>query len=309
MWCGMELRHLRYFVALGEELNFTRAAERLHIAQPPLSQQIRQLEDELGVTLLQRTSRPIRLTAAGLLFLDRARALLSALDQAVADTRRIGRGQTGRLAIGFVGSAMFVGLPEIVSAYREGHPGVELVLNEMLAPEIAEALRQRRIDVGFSRPALLPEAGFAQRVLMQESYVAALPQHHRCAGRHEIRLAELSDDDFILYPSRPEPTVTGLIQATCAASGFTPRIAQEVLHLQTAIGLVAAGAGVSLVPLAVARAQTGRGVVFVPVGSPAVVVPLSVVWREDDVSPSLRHLLALVDARWHDPEDEKVGQV
>lgn len=304
----MELRHLRYFVALGEELNFTRAAERLHIAQPPLSQQIRQFEEELGVTLLQRNSRPIRLTAAGLLFLDRARALLASLDQTITDTRRIGRGQTGRLAIGFVGSAMFVGLPDAISACRERYPDVELVLNEMLAPEIADALRLRRIDVGFSRPALLPEAGFAQRVLMMESYVAALPQHHRCANEKEIKLAELSDDDFILYPSRPEPTVTGLIQATCATAGFTPRIAQEVLHLQTAIGLVAVGAGVSLVPLAVARAQTGRGVVFVPVTSPTVVAPLSVVWREDDMSPSLRQFLALVDARWDASDDQTVNQ-
>jgi LysR family transcriptional regulator, benzoate and cis,cis-muconate-responsive activator of ben and cat genes len=304
----MELRHLRYFVALGEELNFTRAAERLHIAQPPLSQQIRQLEEELGVTLLQRNSRPIRLTAAGLLFLDRARDLLSSLDQAIADTRRIGRGQTGRLAVGFVGSAMFVGLPEIVSACRDRYPDVELALYEMLAPEIAEALRQRRIDVGFSRPPLLAEAGFAQRVLMQEPYVAALPQQHRFAGRKEILLADLSDDDFVLYPSRPEPTVTGLIQAACMAAGFTPRIAQEVLHLQTAIGLVGVGAGVSLVPQAVARSQTGRGVAYVPLGSPAVMAPLAVVWREDDVSPSLRHFLGFVDARWHDREDRTVGQ-
>ncbi len=294
----MELRHLRYFVAVGEELNFTRAAERLHIAQPPLSQQMRQLEAELGVTLLQRNSRPIRLTAAGLLFLDHARALLASLDEAVADARRAGRGQTGRLAIGFVGSAMFVGLPEVVSACRDCCPDVEFALDEMLAPEIAEALRQRRIDVGFARPPLLPENGFAQRVLLQEPYVAALPRSHRFAGRAEIALAELADEDFILYPSRPEPTVTGLIQAACLVAGFAPRIGQEVLHLQTAIGLVAVGAGVSLVPLAVAQAQTGRGVAYVSLGPPPVMAPLAVVWREDDVSPTLHRFLDLVHTRW-----------
>ncbi len=199
----MELRHLRYFIALGEELNFTRAAERLHIAQPPLSQQIRQLEEELGVTLLQRNERPLRLTAAGGFFLDRARALLTSFEGAVADTRRIGRGHSGRLAIGFVGSAMFVGLPEVVAAFRDRFPDVELVLNEMLAAEIAECLRQRRIDVGFSRPPLSAENGFAQRVLLQEPYVAVLPRHHRFADRAEIALAKLADEDFILYPSRP----------------------------------------------------------------------------------------------------------
>ncbi len=287
----MELRHIRYFVALGEELNFTRAAERLHIAQPPLSQQIRQLEDELGVTLLQRNSRPVRLTEAGALFLARARALLASFEDAVADTRRVGRGQAGKLAIGFVGSAMFAGLPDIVGAYRDACPDVELVLDEMLAAEIAEALRRRRIDVGFARPALLPEVGVAQRLILEEPYVAALPRTHPLAARRSITLAELSDDAFVLYPARPEPSVTGLIVAACAAAGFTPRLAQEVLHLQTAIGLIAAGVGVSLVPEAAARAQTGRGVAYIPLANPAVMAPLTIAWREEDVSPAVQRLL------------------
>ncbi|AUC94972.1 MULTISPECIES: LysR substrate-binding domain-containing protein [Bradyrhizobium] len=295
----MELRHIRYFVALGEELNFTRAAERLHIAQPPLSQQIRQLEDELGVTLLQRNSRPVRLTEAGVLFLARARALLASFEDAVADTRRVGRGQAGKLALGFVGSAMFAGLPDVVGAYRDACPDVELVLDEMLAAEIAEALRRRRIDVGFARPALLPEAGLAQRVILEEPYVAALPRTHPLAARRSVALAELSDDAFVLYPARPEPSVTGLIVAACAAAGFTPRLAQEVLHLQTAIGLIAAGVGVSLVPEAAARAQTGRGVAYIPLANPTVMAPLTIAWREEDVSPAVQRLLEIA-ARWRD---------
>lgn len=295
----MELRHIRYFVALGEELNFTRAAERLHIAQPPLSQQIRQLEDEVGVTLLQRNSRPVRLTEAGELFLARARALLASFEDAVADTRRVGRGQAGKLAIGFVGSAMFAGLPDIVGAYRDACPAVELVLDEMLAAEIAEALRRRRIDVGFARPALLPEAGLAQRLILEEPYVAALPRAHPLAARRSIVLAELSDDAFVLYPARPEPSVTGLIVAACAAAGFTPRLAQEVLHLQTAIGLIAAGVGVSLIPEAAARAQTGRGVAYIPLANLTVMAPLTIAWREEDVSPAVQRLLEIA-ARWRD---------
>ncbi|KWV52573.1 hypothetical protein AS156_10275 [Bradyrhizobium macuxiense] len=293
----MGLRHLRYFVAIGEELNFTRAAERLHIAQPPLSQQIRQLEEELGVTLLQRNSRPVRRTEAGELFLARARVLLASLDDAVADTRRVGRGQAGKLAIGFVGSAMFAGLPDIVGAYRDEHPDVALVLDEMLAADIAEALRRRRIDVGIARPALLPEAGLAQRLILEEPYVAALPRAHPLAARSDIALGELSDDAFVLYPARPEPSVTSLIVTACQAAGFTPRLAQEVLHLQTAIGLIAAGVGVSLVPKAAARAQSGRGVAYVPLTAPAVVAPLTIAWREEDASPAVQRLLEIA-TRW-----------
>jgi len=296
---GMELRHLRYFVAIGEELNFTRAAERLHIAQPPLSQQIRQLEEELGVTLLQRNSRPVRLTEAGELLLARARALLVSLEEAVADIRRVGRGKAGKLAIGFVGSAMFAGLPDIVGAYRDHSPDVELVLDEMLAADIAEALRRRRIDIGIARPALLPEPGLAQRLLLEEPYVAALPCAHPLAARRDIALAELSDDAFVLYPGLPEPSVTGLIVRACEAAGFTPRLAQEVLHLQTAIGLIAAGVGVSLIPRAAARAQTGRGVVYVPLAAPALMAPLTMAWREEDVSPAVQRLLDIA-LRWHD---------
>ena len=296
----MELRHLRYFVALGEELNFTRAAERLHIAQPPLSQQIRQLEEELGVALVERRSRPLRLTEAGVLFLERARALLASLELAIADTRRAGRGLSGRLAIGFVGSAMFAGLPEIISAYRDRHPGIELVLDEMLAADIAEALRTRRIDVGIARPPLLPESGFAQRVLLQEPYVVALRGDHPLANRKEITLAELAADPFVLYPAKPEPTVTGLIMAACEAAGFVPCIAQEVQHLQTAIGLVAAGVGVSLVPSGAARAGGGRGVAYVALAAPALMAPLALAWREREVSPALRKFLDAASLQWRD---------
>ena len=285
----MELRHLRYFVAIGEELNFTRAAARLHMAQPPLSQQIRQLEAEMGVVLLQRNSRPVRLTEAGELFLARARDLLASLEAAVADTRRIGRGQAGKLAVGFVGSAMFAGLPAIIGAYREACPAVELSLDEMLAAQIADALRRRQIDVGFARPPLLPEAGFVQRIIFEEPYVAAVPRTHRLAARKEIALAELADDPFVLYPAQPEPSVTGLFVAACQTAGFTPRLVQEVLHLQTAIGLVAAGVGVSLVPLAAARGLAARGALFIPLAAPAVMAPLAMAWREEEenASPAL----------------------
>ncbi|WP_229168519.1 LysR family substrate-binding domain-containing protein [Bradyrhizobium altum] len=173
------------------------------------------------------------------------------------------------------------------------------MLDEMLAAEIAEALRRRRIDVGFARPALLPEAGLAQRLILDEPYVAALPRAHPLAARGDIALAELSDDAFVLYPVQPEPSVTGLIVAACQAAGFTPRLAQEVLHLQTAIGLIAAGVGVSLVPEAAACAQTGRGVSYVSLAAPVVMAPLTIAWHEEDVSPAVQRLLDIA-LRWRE---------
>ncbi|TWT11543.1 LysR substrate-binding domain-containing protein [Reyranella sp. CPCC 100927] len=292
----MELRHLRYFVAVAEELSFTRAAERLHIAQPPLSQQIRQLEEELGVTLLQRGARPIGLTDAGQVLLARSRTILADLAAAVDETRRTGRGLTGKLSIGFAGSAMYVFLPDVINAYREACPNVELALHEMLASEIAEALQDRRIDVGFARPQLPPHARVAQKLLLEEPYLAALPQRHGLARRRRVALADLADEPFVLYPSNPGPSVTERIVAACQASGFTPRIVQEVMHLQTAVSLVAARVGISLVPQAAARGHARRGVTFIPLSPPAPTAPLTVVWREDDVSPPLRRFLDVIDA-------------
>ena len=211
----MELRHLRYFMAVGEELSFTRAAERLHIAQPPLSQQIKQLEEELGVTLLQRGARPLRLTGAGEVLLQRSRALLADLDAAIAETRRTGRGQTGKLSVGFAGSAMYVFLPDVINTFREACPNVELNLHEMLASEVAQALQERKIDVGFARPQLPPLDHIAQRLILEEPYLAALPKRHRLAGRTLIALSDLADEPFVLYPSTPGPSVMEIFTSAC----------------------------------------------------------------------------------------------
>jgi DNA-binding transcriptional LysR family regulator len=304
----MELRHLRYFIAVGEELSFTRAAERLHIAQPPLSQQIRQLEEELGVTLFERGARPLRLTEAGQILLDRAKTLLATLGETVDEVRRVGRGLSGKLAIGFAGSAMFLPLPEAIVAFRQDFPDVEITLDEMLACAIAEALRQRRIDIGFARPALPFGEGLAQRVLFYEPYMAALPAGHEFAGRSELSLKDLTDEPFILYPAVPGPSVTDLIVAACQASGFTPRVAQEAMHLQTVISLVAAGIGLSLVPRAAARSNTSRhGVAFVNLSPPVPMAPLTMVWREGDSSVALRRFMAIADAAFSTNKNEALA--
>jgi LysR family transcriptional regulator, benzoate and cis,cis-muconate-responsive activator of ben and cat genes len=186
-------------------------------------------------------------------------------------------------------------LPDVIGAFRDACPDVELVLDEMLASEIAEALRQRRIDVGFARPPLSQEEAFAQYLLLEEPYVAALPERHALAGRVEVALAELADEPFVAYPANPGPSVTDLVISACKAAGFVPRIVQEVLHLQTAVSLVAAGVGVTLVPLAAAQGQSRRGVTYITLSPPAPMAPLAVVWRDGDASPSLRRFLGILE--------------
>ncbi|MGJ7574734.1 LysR family transcriptional regulator [Variovorax sp. RB2P76] len=291
----LELRHLRYFRAVAEELSFTRAADRLHIAQPPLSQQIRQLEEELGVTLIDRDNRPLRLSEAGALLLERAVAIMSLFDTSVEDVRRIGRGQSGKLAIGFAGSAMYSVLPDILNAYRDAYPGVELMFSEMLAAEIAEALSRRAIDVGFSRPGLASDDRIEQRLLVTEPLMAAVPARHALAAVATIPIADLHGQGAILYPRHPKPNLTDLILQELGARGIALEIRQEARNMQTALGLVAAGVGISFVPASVC--QQGRsGVRFVSIEPQVLVSPMTVVWRRDHSSVALTNFLQIVQA-------------
>src|SRR5687768_4355925 len=200
----MELRHLRYFVAVAEELHFGRAAVRLHIAQPPLSMQIKQLEGELGFRLFQRTNRKVEITQAGALFLDDVRELLAELDRSVASAKRVARGESGWLGIGFVGSATYAVLPAALQRFRKDHPDVELVLRELVTAKQAQALREGRIHVGLARPAI-DEEGIDSEVILHEPLVAALPDSHRLARKAGIRVEDLAAEPFILFPRNPKP--------------------------------------------------------------------------------------------------------
>lgn len=291
----MELRHLRYFLAVAEELSFTRAAARLNIAQPPLSQQIRHLEDELGVELIERGARPLRLTAAGVLLLKRARVIIADVHGCVEEARRVGQGQTGRLIIAFVGSAMYSFLPDVITRFGRTFPHVELILHEMLAADIAEALHQRRIDVGFSRPPLEPSDEFAQKLLLQEPFVLAVPEKHPFAMRESVDLRELDKEPLILYPRYPLPSTTEFVLRACAAAGFPGCVIQEVRHIQTAIGLVSAGIGLTWVPRSVGQ-QSRRGVSFVPFQPPAPIAALFVAWRKNSLSLLLENFLCAVES-------------
>lgn len=286
----MNHRHLRYFVAVAEELHFTRAAERLNMAQPPLSLQIKQLEDDLDTVLIERGSRPMRLTRAGEALLDHARRLLEMNTAARADVIRIGKGQTGQLNVGFVGSALFSVLPGILSEFREQFPKVDLSLNEMLAGQIAIGLQQQTIDVGIVRPALTDLDAIEQKPLLEEPLVLAVPQAHPLAGKAQVPLSSVQHERLILYPRHPKPSLTDTILEALRTTGVEPDIVQDVLHLQTALILVAQGIGLTFVARSVAR-QTRTGVAFVEIGDACPKTILSAAWRKDVSSPSLKNFL------------------
>ncbi len=289
----MELRHLRYFIAVATEMSFTHASEKLHIAQPALSQQIRQLEDELGVVLIER-GRPLRLTEAGKLFLDRACSILSSIDSARDEVSRIGCGFLGRLSIAFAGSAMFSILPEILKLFRETYPGVELRLYEMLSAEIVQALRNGEIDAGFPRPPIGPSDDFDEKLLVTEPFTVVVPSHHHFASRLDISFVELAGEPLILYPRYPLPSATDVIVRACQGAGFEPWIIQEVRHMQTAIGLVSSGVGLTLVAQSVAR-HPRQGISFVRLREGKPTHNLALAWRKGTIPIALKHFLDTVD--------------
>lgn len=288
----MELRHLRYFVAVAEEGSFTRAAARLHMAQPPLSTQIRRVEAQLGVELFDRTGRGIRLTDAGRALLPEARGLLAASDRAVELVQRVGRGEVGRLAVGFIPSASAGALPPILRAYRQARPDVALELRERSPDALVAGLHDRSLDVAFFyRP--LDDDVLDQRLVAREPLVAALPAGHPLAHRHAVAVAELAAEPFVL-PARHElPGLHAHIVELCRDHGFDPRVAQsDVWLVQTIVGLVGAGVGVALVP---ASARLPRdGVAFRPLRPEGRELELIAAWRRGAVAPVLAGFLDAV---------------
>jgi DNA-binding transcriptional LysR family regulator len=288
----VELRHLRYFVAVAEERHFGRAAARLHMAQPPLSQQIRQLEGELGLQLLRRTTRRVELTTAGEAYLIRARQIIAAVTSAAGEAQRVAAGLQGRLVIGCVGSATYSLLPQLVRTLREELPDVEVaVQGEMLAPDQAQALADGRIDLGLLRPPVEDES-LRVEVLRSDRLIVAVPDAHRLAGRRRIRLAELADEDFVIHAGAGRSVMHDTVLARCREAGFEPRIRHEVAETSTLVTFVAAGLGVAVVPEPVAellvpgiayRALTGRAG-----------VELAAATRTDDEAPQLKRALAVI---------------
>ena len=289
----MKLRHLKSFVAVAEELHFGRAAERLHIAQPPLSAQIRQLEAELGVTLLHRTTRRVELAPAGEVLLARAREILASVDRATQDTQRAARGELGRLAVGFTGSSTYALLPTLAAALRSALPGVLLELHgELLTPAQVASLLDGTLDLGLLRPPVR-QRELAFEVIRWEPLIAAVPQAHPLAAADAVPLEKLSAEPFISYPSHFRSVLHDAIEETCAAHGFLPRVAHEVSETATLVSFVAAGLGVSLVPEST-RHMTVDGAVYRPLAGDTTTVELAVAWRRDDVTPVLERALKVV---------------
>ena len=290
----MELRQLRYFVAVAEELNFGRAAGRVRVAQPALSKQVMSLERELGARLLDRRGRRVELTEAGRVFLGRARAILEGVEEAGEATARAGRGESGRLTVGFTGMALYGAAPRVVKAFGERYPGVDLALQEMRTPDMAKALRDRRVDVGFLHPPLGGEAGGALAVegMTSEPLIVALPEHHALCDLTEVPLGRLAEERFVIVPRDEGPELHDRVMGTCRASGLDPSVANRNAPSQaTALGLVAAGVGVSLVWECM-RNLGRSGVVYRPLAGQTPSLETALAWRKDDPSPILAAFLA-----------------
>lgn len=279
----MDLRHLRYFIAVAEELNFTRAANRLHIAQPPLSQQIRQLEEELGVTLLHRTKRHVELSEAGQVFLDHARQILRSTEVAAVQARRAQRGEIGRLSVGFFEHMSYTLLPPIFRAYRERFPDVDVDVRWFPVIGQADALRRGDVDISFMRPGTDSE-DITTEVLVTEPFVIAVSANHPFAAEDSLSLRDCAAERFVMYTPHLAPDFHDMILRMCATAGFTPRVALEVGQVYTCLGLVSSGIGLAFVPSSVQRIHLDH-VVYKPLRSRSLPVEVMLGWRTTNTSP------------------------
>jgi DNA-binding transcriptional LysR family regulator len=290
----MELRHLRYFIAVADELNFSRAAERLGITQPQLSQHIKALESELGVQLCDRKQRPLQLTAAGQAFLEDAKSTLSTLEQVVRKTQRIHQGEIGSLIVGFTSSMANDILPDILRTFRQDCPNISLILREASSGSQIQDLRDRQTDLAFvyQTPAMTEIQSLEMALLSQQTLVAVLPQSHPLTTQSTIAMMDLEHEEFIM-PLRP--IVSGLseqIYALCDQAGFVPKVAQEAIFMMTILGLVASEMGISILPSSVQNLQR-EGVTYRPIQEESISNPLAIAWRQENSSPILQQFIAV----------------
>ncbi|GHI03918.1 LysR family transcriptional regulator [Streptomyces cellostaticus] len=289
----LPLPQLHAFVVLAEELHFGHAAARLGIAQPPLSQQIRRLEEKVGHALFSREPGRVMLTPAGRELLPAARRALTGLADGLAAARAVGSGRSGRLRIGFAASLALTVLPGLLRTFRHGHPDVHLDIHEMTtAPQIA-ALHDKTIDIGLLRepPADEPDIGF--RTVLSEPFVAVLPAAHPLAAQRAVHVAQLADSPFVLLPRAVGPGLHDRITGLCTDAGFTPRTAQHAVEWQTVCALVETGLGVSLAPASIRRIRL-KGVAFRVIAPGTARTRVAVAWRTSDPNPLVAHLLATV---------------
>ncbi|WP_370452180.1 LysR substrate-binding domain-containing protein [Dechloromonas sp. CZR5] len=290
----MDLRHLKYFIAVAEELNIGRAALRLHISQPPLTRQIQQLEEELDVQLLIRTPRGVELTQAGEMFLEEARNIRSLVEQAIERTKRAGQGKLGRLDIGIFGTGILNTIPKLLQLFRDDHPDVRVVLHTMTKNEQIEALRQKRITVGFNR-IMSPLPDITCELIMREPLFLAVHNSHPLSKNVSVSVKELSKHPLVLFPTGPRPNFVDRVLEICGHMGFIPEISQIVGDAVTGVALVAGGFGISVVPESVITFKP-PGIVYLPFDDWLTgKVDLSCIYRKDDESPILKAFLIAVN--------------
>jgi DNA-binding transcriptional LysR family regulator len=289
----MELRHLRYFVAVAEELNFTRAAKRLGINQPPLSLQIRQLEKELGTPLFRRGTRGVELTDAGKLMLEEARTILRQVERATTGVRRRARGETGRVKVGSGGGTYFHPLiPAIIREYRTRYPDIVLIPEASNTSLMVARLRAGQIDVAFIRPPIGDSEGLALEPLVDEPSVMVLPTRHSLNGKASAPLSAFADETFILFPRALNPANYDAVIAACHRAGFSARLGPEAPQIVSVVPLVAACLGISIVPQSTSRIHID-GVFYLPIDGDAPRAEIALAHRRADHSPAVKNFVAV----------------
>jgi DNA-binding transcriptional LysR family regulator len=290
----MELRYLKYFVAVAERQNFTRAAEALHVAQPAISQQIKSLEEELGVALLHRTKRSVKLTAAGHAFLSEAREILAHAELSKQIARRAARGETGSLAIGCVGAGASAFLPKLVRLYRKKFPAVRVHLYELTPDQQLLAFAREKIDVGFRSPLAAADGkNFSQERIYGNRLMLAVPDNHALAKAGKVRLEQFAGEDFVMFKRSEAPKLADAMTQLCAQAGFNPQTVSELPMIQTMLVAVAAGIGVAIVPACV-RSFRQPGVTILTLRPAAPVIDLMLIRPKGEPSPTVSAWLELV---------------
>jgi DNA-binding transcriptional LysR family regulator len=292
----MELRHLRYFVAVASELSFSRAAETLLIAQPALSTQIADLEREIGTSLLFRNKRVVRLTAAGAIFLEESRAILAAADSAKERALRASRGEVGELRIGFFAAPIMYILPDLIRGYRAAFPSVAIRMHELTPDRQLTAMVREEIDIGFTRPLPPGHSDLAVQTLFRERFYAVVAETHPLATRRRIKLSELAREAFVLLERRVAVGLYDHIISACRAAAFSPTVNHAPDLMATVLTLVAAEQGVSLVPEGV-RNLRSQQVVFIPISPAMDPIPLVMCWRKGGTRPAADAFRNLVSER------------
>jgi DNA-binding transcriptional LysR family regulator len=285
----MDLRQLKYFVTVAEELSFVRAAQRLHMSQPPLSQQIKALEEELGVELLSRTRREVKLTDAGRVFLTESRELLEKAQAVAHRTRQAGGGEQATLRVGMATSALFHVLPGLLKRMKARLPGVSMTITDMNSDEQVRSLTVDRIDLGFihARPDI---RGLARCTVVVDSFAVALPANHALAARADLALRDLQGEPIVAFSRDHAPALFDALIASCQQEGFSPRIAHVARHPASVLQMVQLGLGVSVVPQAYS-ANAPAAVVFRPLPSMAARLKIDALWREGNPAPGLRRVI------------------